>query len=149
MQRLVSSAAALPAAAALSSSRRCAHTSHLSKSGMDGFSDLTFNTNADHLLESLETSVETLDSDLLEDISMSDGVLNIDTAKGSYVINKQAPNLQLWLSSPISGPHHYDMTPGAVSSRDRWISDRDGHSLVKKLEIELTETLGKEFRLIE
>jgi len=27
---------------------------------------------------------------------------------GSYVINKQPPNRQIWLSSPISGQKHYD-----------------------------------------
>ena len=27
---------------------------------------------------------------------------------GTYVINKQPPNKQIWLSSPISGPKRYD-----------------------------------------
>lgn len=33
------------------------------------------------------------------------GVLTANTGKaGTYVINKQTPNKQIWLSSPISGP---------------------------------------------
>ena len=27
---------------------------------------------------------------------------------GTYVINKQSPNRQIWLSSPVSGPKRYD-----------------------------------------
>lgn len=27
---------------------------------------------------------------------------------GTYVINKQPPNKQIWLSSPVSGPKRYD-----------------------------------------
>ena len=40
-------------------------------------------------------------------------------ARGTFVVNKQTPNRQLWLSSPISGPFRYDMpdlpdVPGAA-----------------------------------
>lgn len=38
------------------------------------------------------------------DVSSSQGVLNIHVpSKGTWVINKQTPNRQLWWSSPISG----------------------------------------------
>lgn len=37
------------------------------------------------------------------------GVMTIRTEeKGTYVLNKQPPNKQIWLSSPISGPKRYD-----------------------------------------
>lgn len=37
------------------------------------------------------------------------GVLNFAFPPiGTYVINKQPPNKQIWLSSPISGPKRYD-----------------------------------------
>lgn len=36
--------------------------------------------------------------------------------KGTYVLNKQPPNKQIWLSSPISGPKRYD-----------WAVSGDGH----------------------
>lgn len=38
-----------------------------------------------------------------------DGVLSIQLAEaGTYVLNIQAPNRQIWLSSPISGPARYN-----------------------------------------
>ena len=42
------------------------------------------------------------DEDL--DVNISQGVLNIVLpSKGTWVINKQTPNRQLWWSSPLSG----------------------------------------------
>ena len=38
-----------------------------------------------------------------------DGVLSIQLGEaGTYVLNIQAPNRQIWLSSPISGPARYN-----------------------------------------
>jgi frataxin len=119
-----------------------------SKAGMEGFNNIAFNTAADTLLEQIETAVEACDhSDVVDDINYSDGVLNIDTTKGSFVLNKQAPNVQLWLSSPISGPHHYNMVPGeggAVS----WLSDKDQHDLVEKMQRELSEVLSQRVTIL-
>ncbi|KAF7284339.1 hypothetical protein GWI33_022321 [Rhynchophorus ferrugineus] len=43
------------------------------------------------------------------DVSYGAGVLTIDLGKfGTYVINKQSPNKQIWLSSPTSGPKRLD-----------------------------------------
>lgn len=44
------------------------------------------------------------------DISMSQGVLNINLGPsiGTWVINKQTPNRQIWWSSPVSGPRRYE-----------------------------------------
>ena len=41
----------------------------------------------------------------------ADGVLtvNLGGEQGIYVINKQTPNRQIWLSSPLSGPKRLDM----------------------------------------
>ncbi|CAI5441089.1 unnamed protein product [Caenorhabditis angaria] len=46
------------------------------------------------------------------DVAYSYGVLTVAVSKeiGTYVINKQSPNKQIWLSSPISGPKRYDLT---------------------------------------
>jgi frataxin-like iron-binding protein CyaY len=35
------------------------------------------------------------------------GVITFVTATGTYVFNKQPPNKQIWLSSPVSGPFQY------------------------------------------
>lgn len=38
-----------------------------------------------------------------------DGVLNLQFGRhGTFVISRQTPRRQLWLSSPKSGPWHYD-----------------------------------------
>jgi frataxin len=59
---------------------------------------------------------------------------------GTYILNKQPPNKQIWLSSPISGPKRYDWvvrgdqqhekegTEG-VGRAGQWIYLRDGSSL--------------------
>ena len=50
---------------------------------------------------------ETLDGG---DTTLSDGVLTVKLNQyGTYVINKQSPNKQIWLSSPVSGPYRYDI----------------------------------------
>ena len=45
---------------------------------------------------------------VVDDVNYSSGVLKLDfnseEGKKTYVLNKQAPNKQLWLSSPFSGP---------------------------------------------
>lgn len=68
---------------------------------------------------------------------------------GTYVINKQPPNKQIWLSSPISGPKRYDY---AIWSEDQnskeetgggsWVYLRDGTTLASLLESELGIDLG-------
>ena len=45
------------------------------------------------------------------DTTLSDGVLTVKLSQfGVYVLNKQTPNKQLWLSSPVSGPYRYDIS---------------------------------------
>lgn len=62
---------------------------------------------------------------------------------GTYVINKQPPNKQIWLSSPISGPKRYDwvvISEGQSQKQDTaradWIYLRDGSTLSELLRAE-------------
>ena len=52
---------------------------------------------------------------------------------GTYVINKQPPNKQVWLSSPISGPKRYDyvmVTDSELGTQvGNWLYMRDKSSL--------------------
>lgn len=42
-------------------------------------------------------------------VGSQDGVLSIQLgAAGTYVLNIQSPNRQVWLSSPISGPARFN-----------------------------------------
>ena len=71
------------------------------------------------------------------DIEYSQGVMTIDLGqKGTFVINKQSTNKQLWMSSPVSGPCRYDWSDGL------WVYKRDGHVMTDRLEDELKELLN-------
>jgi frataxin len=124
--------------------------------GMQGFNDIAYNTHADKFIDQVMTTVDALDCEAVEDVELSDNVLNIDTARGKFVLNKQAPMMQLWLSSPVSGPHHYNMVAPAAAAAAAaagaggdeaaaaWQSDRDAHDLKQKLQRELSEVLAKD-----
>ena len=40
-------------------------------------------------------------------VDLNGDILNITTEQGVFVINKQSFTKEIWLSSPISGPHHF------------------------------------------
>ncbi|KAI9334259.1 Frataxin-like protein, mitochondrial precursor [Obelidium mucronatum] len=66
------------------------------------------------------------------DVVYSNGVLTFNTGvSGTYVINKQPPNKQIWLSSPISGPKRFDHI------KDEWIDSKRTDKLEELLEGEL------------
>ena len=85
--------------------------------------------------EALDTILEKADelSDARDDVEceLSSGVLTLKTPEGTWVINKQVPNRQLWLSSPLSGPCRYEYVD------KKWTHTRDGTSLADLLEREL------------
>lgn len=69
-----------------------------------------------------------------------DGVLNVTIGEhGTFVLNKQAPNLQMWLSSPVSGPLRYDY----VSEKAAWHNTRDQHELLALLASDFETLVGK------
>uniref|UniRef100_A0A1A8UFE8 Frataxin, mitochondrial n=3 Tax=Nothobranchius furzeri TaxID=105023 RepID=A0A1A8UFE8_NOTFU len=103
-------------------------------------SEATYEKLADETLEGLAEYFEDLaDEDFTGaeyDVVFSSGVLTIKVGgvHGTYVINKQTPNRQIWLSSPTSGPKRYDWTG------DRWVYAHDG--------VGLHHLLSKEFSAI-
>ena len=52
---------------------------------------------------------------------------------GTYVLNRQTPNKQIWLSSPKSGPKRYDFI------NNKWIYKHDGKSLHELLDAEIPD----------
>lgn len=63
---------------------------------------------------------------------------------GTYVLNKQPPNKQIWLSSPVSGPKRYDYVR-LPDGRLDWVYLRDGSLLTGLLNGELgTDVLESE-----
>ncbi|XP_066274899.1 frataxin, mitochondrial-like [Branchiostoma lanceolatum] len=98
---------------------------------------------ADDTLDGLAEYLEDLgDQDYCPpdyDIQFSSDVLTLRLGGnlGTYVINKQTPNRQIWLSSPTSGPKRYDYFP----DRSGWVYRHDNNSLHSLLEEELSAAL--------
>ncbi|XP_039105470.1 frataxin, mitochondrial [Hyaena hyaena] len=103
--------------------------------------DTTYERLAEKTLDSLAEFFEDLADKpyTLEDydVSFGSGVLTVKLGGdlGTYVINKQTPNKQIWLSSPSSGPKRYDWTG------ENWVYAHDGVSLHELLATELTRAL--------
>ncbi|GIL52553.1 hypothetical protein Vafri_8379 [Volvox africanus] len=95
----------------------------------------------DMVAEKLEVFIE--DREVPDgDVEYSQGVLTVKLGKhGTFVINKQTPNRQIWLSSPVSGPFRFDYVDG------RWVYNRDGRDLVQQLEQEIGSLLRSELHL--
>ncbi|PWN40064.1 Frataxin-like protein [Ceraceosorus guamensis] len=69
------------------------------------------------------------------------GVLTLRLGQaGTYVINKQPPNQQIWLSSPKSGPKRFDYD----TSAKQWFSNKEGITvtLQELLDEELSAVFG-------
>uniref|UniRef100_A0A0N5C6Z9 ferroxidase n=1 Tax=Strongyloides papillosus TaxID=174720 RepID=A0A0N5C6Z9_STREA len=101
--------------------------------------ELEFDRKSDEYLhktcEYLDTLPDIVPCDNEYDVSYSMGVLNIKISDqvGTYVLNKQTPNRQIWLSSPLSGPKRYDYMKGD------WVYKHDNVSLDQLLTIEFRD----------
>ncbi|KAI1425629.1 mitochondrial chaperone Frataxin [Xylaria sp. FL1777] len=100
--------------------------------------DEEFHKLADEYIENLLVKYEKMQDKRTDvDVEYSSGVMNLTINDvGTYVINKQPPNRQIWLSSPTSGPKRYDWvitSEGQDQKQDTgtgdWIYLRDGSSL--------------------
>ncbi|KAK9265668.1 hypothetical protein L1049_023422 [Liquidambar formosana] len=73
------------------------------------------------------------------DIDYGNQVLTVKLGTlGTYVLNKQTPNRQIWLSSPVSGPSRFDWDRSA----EAWVYRRNKANLLKVLESELEQVCG-------
>jgi len=130
---------------------------------------------ANETLESLTERFDDLIEELADakklsisqsDVEYSSGVLNLKLggSHGTYVLNMQKPNRQIWLSSPVSGPKRFDLvvetrtrtgtgtgtgtgtvtgtgigTRTSASSVMQWVYKRTSQQLHELLEQELSE----------
>jgi frataxin len=110
-----------------------------------------FHDVADETLEGLQDAVEqALESSGIQEqfeINLANGVLTLVLPPhGTWVINKQTPNRQLWWSSPISGPRRYE-----YDENDEWVYTRDeSHSatLFQTLQEEVHHIYQVEIKLL-
>ncbi|XP_071337864.1 frataxin, mitochondrial [Trachinotus anak] len=107
-------------------------TGDLSEAAYEKLVDQTLDALADFFEDLTDEAFTAVDYDVV----FSSGVLTVKVGgdHGTYVINKQTPNRQIWLSSPTSGPKRYDWTG------EHWVYSHDG--------VRLHQLLSKEFSII-
>ena len=91
-------------------------------------SEPEYHTVADETLDTILDAVEeVLESSSVDfETELANGVLTLKLPpKGSWVINKQTPNQQIWWSSPLSGPKRFEYD----ETDHLWFSTKDGLSL--------------------
>ncbi len=100
-----------------------------------------FNSTSEKILQHLVHRIESSEASLPAkyarsfDCEYSQGVLTVRFCPQTcYVVNKQPPNSQIWLSSPFSGPRRFSF----ASREMKWLDVRD-------CSIELESLLEKEF----
>ena len=84
---------------------------------------------------------------------LKDQIINLNfPPNGKYVINKQPPNKQIWLSSPISGPKRFDFVMKSEGQNAKegtgageWVYLRDGTTLGSLL----TSEIGVDLSVVE
>ncbi|KAJ2548631.1 Mitochondrial matrix iron chaperone [Coemansia sp. RSA 1933] len=76
------------------------------------------------------------------DVEYANGVLTVTLGEhGTYVLNKQPPNKQIWLSSPISGPERFDYDLDAQA----WFCQHTHETLGTLLSREMTRIFAGQF----
>ena len=121
-----------------------------------------YNNTANELLDDILDKLEVIEDSMegFEVNASGDGVIHVIVAdKGTWVLNKQTPSRQIWLSSPITGPTHYKMVDDEVISlvgtpcillytvrvdnsddwslNCQWVCTKDGHKMVHRLREQL------------
>ena len=100
------------------------------------------------MIEFKKKASETLDEifNLVEskfdnyEVDYEDENLRIDSleGKGTFIVSIHTPTAQIWLSSPLSGAHHFESrSPESIE----WISTRDKNINLKQL---IIKELGSE-----
>lgn len=103
-------------------------------------SDPAFDTKAEAELNDLADRLEAA-SDALE-VDFDAGNLTVALPDGGqYLLNKHYIHRQIWLSSPRSGAHHFEL------GDDGWRSTRGPETLRRLLATELTGALGRKIDL--
>ena len=100
------------------------------------------------MIEFKKKALETLDDifNLVEsnfdnyEVDYEDENLKIESleGKGTFIVSIHTPTSQIWLSSPISGAHHFE---SRSSESIEWISTRDANINLKQI---IIKELGSE-----
>jgi frataxin len=105
---------------------------------MGSLDETSFAKLADATLLCISDALEALTDDRLE-VDLQDGILTIVLETGGhYLINRHAPNRQIWMSSPVSGAIHFDWS----GKQNGWVGTRGEGGLQEILERELSQATG-------
>lgn len=97
----------------------------------------------DIMIDSGQLSSVIDNSDAEVDIELSDGVLTLNMGDvGTFVISRQTPSRQLWLSSPLSGPWHYTYD----HIHKEWLCTKEGPKFFERMEEELSQVLNEQIK---
>lgn len=90
------------------------------------------------ILNEISDQLEDYDLNITENNSLTDGVLKLTfSGNKNYVLNIQRPNMQLWLSSPVSGPQRFEFD----TQTNNWENIRNGKELLSILNEEINQML--------
>lgn len=95
-----------------------------------------FDTHADNFLEDLMENLEVLETTAGPEfeIDYAMGVLTLVlNEETTYVLNKQRPNRQVWMSSPTSGPRRFELD----EDFETWLCVRSRENLLGIMKAEL------------
>jgi frataxin len=105
-------------------------------------SQADFERRAAEILDTLFEQIEDQLGDWL-DVEMNGGILQIELPDGgAYVVNRHAPNREIWVSSPRSGAWHF-----AAGADGAWRSTRGTEELTALLAGELAAASGRAVQL--
>jgi len=76
-----------------------------------------FSKIAETTIACIAEKIEEQDKEASIDVDLQGDILNLETGKGIYVINKQSAAKEIWLSSPVSGPYHFFYEQGKWKNR--------------------------------
>ncbi|KAK4102497.1 Frataxin [Parathielavia hyrcaniae] len=137
-RRLVSKSASLSGITPDDKAPKQPETPPITRTPAD-ITDDEYHAVADEYMEKLLNHLEALQDTREEvDVEYSSGVLTLSLGPhiGTYVINKQPPNKQIWLSSPQTGPKRYDYVVFGEGQHEKqdtatgdWVYLRDGSTL--------------------
>lgn len=85
------------------------------------------------IINQIAEDIEMADPDGDIEIDLNADLLSFTNKSGIYVINKQSSVSEIWLSSPLSGPHHFS------NKGDKWLTSSD---------VDLVELLQKELYIV-
>uniref|UniRef100_A0A7S4QGS3 ferroxidase n=1 Tax=Ditylum brightwellii TaxID=49249 RepID=A0A7S4QGS3_9STRA len=109
-----------------------------------------YHNTADETLEHIQDALEELFEDSfsteteIPEVNVANGVLTLSLPPhGTWVLNKQTPNQQIWWSSPLSGPRRYEYVE-LGDGEGIWVYSRYIENLEKEEEwnVEGEYTLG-------